>query len=53
LIGCYKPEPENYNRVLEQLKLRAEECVTVAAHTLDLKGAKALGMKTIYIKKWA
>jgi len=52
LLGCYKPAPENYNRVLELLKLRAEECVTVAAHASDLRGAKAVGMKTVYVRRW-
>lgn len=52
LLGCYKPAPENYNRALGLLKLRAEECVTVAAHASDLRGAKAVGMKTVYIRRW-
>ena len=52
LLGCYKPAPENYRRALELLKLRAEDCVTVAAHAYDLRGAKAVGMKTVYIWRW-
>ncbi|KAF2798800.1 (S)-2-haloacid dehalogenase IVA [Melanomma pulvis-pyrius CBS 109.77] len=52
LLGFYKPAPENYHRALELLKLRPEECVTVAAHTSDLKGAKAVGMKTVYVRRW-
>ncbi|CAF9916979.1 hypothetical protein IMSHALPRED_003361 [Imshaugia aleurites] len=52
LLGCYKPAPENYHKALELLKLRPEECVTVAAHTADLRGAKAVGMKTVYIRRW-
>lgn len=52
LLGCYKPAAENYLRVLELLKLRPEECVTVAAHAYDLRGAKAVGMKTVYIRRW-
>lgn len=52
LLGCYKPAPENYHRALELLKLRAEECVTVAAHTSDLRGAKAVGMRTVYVRRW-
>lgn len=52
LLGYYKPAPENYNRALELLKLKAEECVTVAAHAYDLRGARAVGMKTVYIKRW-
>jgi 2-haloalkanoic acid dehalogenase type II len=52
LLGCYKPAPENYHRALELLKLRPEECVTVAAHAYDLRGAKAVGMKTVYVRRW-
>jgi len=52
LLGCYKPTPENYNKALELLKLRPDECVTVAAHASDLRGAKAVGMKTVYIRRW-
>ncbi|KAJ7191574.1 (S)-2-haloacid dehalogenase IVA [Mycena pura] len=51
LLGCYKPAPENYRRALGLLKLRADECVTVAAHTSDLRGAKAVGMKTVYVRR--
>lgn len=52
LLGCYKPAPENYNRALELLQLRAEQCVTVAADASDLRGAKAVGMKTVYVRRW-
>jgi 2-haloalkanoic acid dehalogenase type II len=52
LLGYYKPTPENYHSAFKLLKLGADECVTVAAHTSDLKGAKAVGMKTVYIKRW-
>ncbi|KAK4691135.1 2-haloacid dehalogenase, partial [Lecanoromycetidae sp. Uapishka_2] len=52
LLGCYKPDPENYKRALKLLRLRAEECVTVAAHASDLRGAKAAGMNTIYVRRW-
>ncbi|KAJ6560108.1 (S)-2-haloacid dehalogenase IVA [Mycena capillaripes] len=52
LLGCYKPDPENYRKALGLLKLRADECVTVAAHTSDLGGARAVGMKTVYVRRW-
>lgn len=52
LLGCYKPAPENYHKALGLLKLRADECVTVAAHISDLRGAKAVGMKTVYVRRW-
>jgi FMN phosphatase YigB (HAD superfamily) len=37
---------------LELLKYKPEECVTVAAHAYDVRGAKAVGMKTIYVYRW-
>ena len=30
----------------------ASECVIVAAHAYDLRGAKAVGMKTVYVYRW-
>lgn len=51
LFGSYNPSPKNYHKALELLKLIAEECVTVAAHTSDLKGAEVVGMWTIYIRR--
>ena len=52
LLKCYKPAPESYQKALKLLKLQADECVTVAAHTSDLRGAKVVGMKTIYVRRW-
>lgn len=52
LLGIYKPAAGNYQKVMKLLKLKSEECVTVAAHTSDLKGAKAVGMKTVYVYRW-
>lgn len=50
--GCYNPAPENYHGALEILKQRAKDCVTVAAHTYHLRGAKAVRMKTVYVRRW-
>ncbi|KAK3113762.1 hypothetical protein LTR53_008627 [Teratosphaeriaceae sp. CCFEE 6253] len=52
LLGVYKPAPEAYLRGLQLLKRTPEECVMVAAHAYDTRGAKAVGMKTIYIYRW-
>ncbi|KAJ7782469.1 (S)-2-haloacid dehalogenase IVA [Mycena maculata] len=49
LLGVIKPAPENYRRCLGLLKYRPDECVMVAAHAYDTRGAKAVGMKTVYI----
>lgn len=52
LLGVYKPARENYEKVLKLLKLRGEECVLVAAHAYDTRGAKTVGMKTVYVHRW-
>ena len=52
LLGVYKPARENYTKMLEMIQRRPEECVTVAAHAYDTRGAKNVGMKTVYIYRW-
>lgn len=52
LLGVYKPDPEAYLKALHLLKLKSEECILVAAHAYDLRGAKAVGIKTIYVHRW-
>ncbi|CEI61934.1 hypothetical protein FVEN_g2981 [Fusarium venenatum] len=52
LLGTYKPDPEAYNKALRLVKFQPEEVVLVAAHAYDLRGAQAVGMKTIYIHRW-
>lgn len=52
LLGVYKPARENYEKVLRLLKLTGEECVLVAAHAYDTRGAKAVGMRTVYVHRW-
>lgn len=52
LLGHYKPDPKAYLKALELLKLKPDDCVLVAAHAYDLRGAAAVGIKTVYIKRW-
>lgn len=52
LLGHYKPAPEAYEKTMKLLNYGPEECVMVAAHASDLRGAKAVGMKTVYVYKW-
>ncbi|KAF7357619.1 putative haloacid type ii [Mycena sanguinolenta] len=52
LLGVIKPAPESYRRGLELLRYGAEECVMVAAHAYDTRGAKAVGMRTVYVYRW-
>lgn len=52
LLGLYKPDLEAYKKALELVKLRPKEVVMVAAHAYDLRAAREVGMKTIYIHRW-
>ncbi len=52
LLGLTKPDPNFYVRAMELvggISLEPEQCVMVAAHAYDLRAAKELGMKTIYV----
>jgi 2-haloalkanoic acid dehalogenase type II len=53
LLGVYKPDLESFRKALQLLRLEAEECVMVAAHAWDTRGGKAVGMKTVYIRRWS
>jgi 2-haloalkanoic acid dehalogenase type II len=52
LLGHYKPDPEAYLKAMRLLQLQPQDCVLVAAHAYDLRGAKAVGIKTVYVKRW-
>jgi 2-haloalkanoic acid dehalogenase type II len=52
LLGVYKPAKENYEKVLGLLGYKAEECLTVAAHAYDLRGARSVGMRSVYVYRW-
>ncbi|KAI1365511.1 haloacid dehalogenase [Xylaria arbuscula] len=52
LLGSYKPAPENYGKVLGLLKYAPEQVVMVAAHAYDLRGAKNVALRTVYVHRW-
>ncbi|KAJ4299330.1 hypothetical protein N0V90_004575 [Kalmusia sp. IMI 367209] len=52
LLGVYMPNAEAYHKVLQLIDAKPSEVVKVAAHAWDLRGAKEVGMKTIYIRRW-
>lgn len=52
LLGVLKPAPASYEKCLALLRRRPEECVMVAAHAYDTRGAKAVGMRTVYVYRW-
>lgn len=51
MIGSLKPSKEHYLKGLELVKYKAEDVVMVAAHIMDLRGAKNAGLRTIYIHR--
>lgn len=53
LLGMTKPDPAIYRKALELLKREPNECVMVAAHAYDLRAAKAVGMRTVYVQRWS
>jgi 2-haloalkanoic acid dehalogenase type II len=53
LLGLYKPAPESYRKVMQLVKAKPEQCVQVAAHAYDVRGAKEAGMRTVYIHRWS
>ena len=55
LLGLTKPDRRIYERAIDLVgggQLRADECVMIAAHAYDLRGAKEVGTKTMYIERW-
>ena len=51
LLGFAKPEPKIYVKALDLLRVKPEQVVMVAAHAYDLRAAKAVGMRTVYIRR--
>ncbi|OOF96638.1 hypothetical protein ASPCADRAFT_506273 [Aspergillus carbonarius ITEM 5010] len=49
LLGLTKPDPAIYRKALELLQVEPDEAVMVAAHAYDLRAAKGVGMRTVYI----
>ncbi|KAJ4350015.1 uncharacterized protein N0V89_008636 [Didymosphaeria variabile] len=52
LLGLYMPAPEAYHKALRLIDAQPHEVVKVAAHAWDLRGAKELGIKTVYVRRW-
>ncbi len=51
LFGKYKPHPSVYQGAARLLGLRPEQVALVAAHTGDLEGARAAGLRTILVPR--
>lgn len=52
LLGVYKPSPEAYLKALDLVGCKAEEAVMVACHAYDLRAAREVGMRTVYVRRW-
>lgn len=47
----FKPHTEVYCQVLDDLRVKPEEVLMVAAHAWDLMGAKSIGLQTAFIAR--
>ncbi|MCZ6535013.1 MAG: HAD family hydrolase [Chloroflexi bacterium] len=53
MVGAYKPHPLPFQRVLEELDLSPQETVYVGDNPFDdVKGAKGVGMGTVWINRY-
>lgn len=52
LLGETKPDPEMYRKVMRLVGVSPEQSLMVAAHSYDLKAAKKVGMRTVYVRRW-
>ena len=51
LFGHYKPDPETYLGCARLLDLAPAELMLVACHPSDLRAARALGLRTAYVRR--
>ena len=51
LFSHYKPDPEVYEGAARMLDLPREQVMMVAAHTNDLRAARAAGLATAYVHR--
>ncbi|KAG6901646.1 hypothetical protein C0995_009645 [Termitomyces sp. Mi166 len=51
LFDTFKPNPKAYQSALRHLSLEPTQCAMVAAHIWDLRGAAAVGLRTVYIPR--
>ena len=51
LVGAFKPDPRVYERAVELLADRPEHVLMVAAHSYDLRAARALGLRTAFVRR--
>jgi 2-haloacid dehalogenase len=47
----YKPQPETYLKSLEAAGVEPAQAAMVAAHNGDLRAARAVGMRTVFVRR--
>lgn len=50
-IGKYKLLPESYRAAARFLQLEPQQCLMVACHNFDLDAARAVGMRTAFVRR--
>jgi 2-haloacid dehalogenase len=50
-VRAYKPHPAPYRRVLELLELPPERVTLVSAHGWDVLGARAAGLRGVWVDR--
>ena len=50
-VKRYKPHPETYRMVINDLGVKPEQAMMVAAHAWDLAGARNVGLQTAFIAR--
>src|SRR5262249_58158864 len=50
-VRAYKPDPRPYRYLLDQLATDAADAVLIAAHAWDVLGARAVGMRALWIAR--
>jgi len=50
-VRAYKPHPASYRRVVELLELPPERVTLVAAHGWDVLGARAAGLRAVWVDR--
>lgn len=51
IAGTYKPQPQTYLKSAKAVGLAPEQVAMVAAHNSDLAAARAIGLKTVFVRR--
>ena len=50
-VKQFKPAPAAYQQVFDSLGIKADQAMMIAAHPWDLMGARAVGMRTCFVRR--